>query len=195
MSGDDELGGIKSESTKIPRQPSVKKNKESEVVENKSFMSKLINLQTTISSKRDENASRSDKMKVNVAQRKPQFVGQDASTQITDELNSKEVILTEEKLEEIKESIVSSLISELQVSRKTVNLLTDDQILILNKMGKYMGDFYYYETSRNGYIKSSSYKNDNLSPEIRTSKSKPRYKKLKHVVKMYNGGGNMSFHK
>ena len=137
----------KSDSTKIPLLPSEKKSdiiKESIGVENTSKVDKIINLKSTFSSKRENEVNKQDNIKVSISSKTSQFDTKNISTQITDELNSKEIILTEEKLEEIKESIISSLISELKISRRTVNLLTDDQILILNKMGKFIGDMYYH---------------------------------------------------
>ena len=67
----------------------------------------------------------------------------------TEENQQKEVILTEERLESIQEEIVAQLILELDVNRKTINLLTNDQQAILYKMGKFMGDMYYAGSGRN----------------------------------------------
>lgn len=169
------------------------RNDQQTKLETASYDSKPINLQTTEYSLKKKPAH-TRKIKVDIAQSRQKISTYEFGVQV-DANPPKEVILTEEKLEEIKEAIVSSLICELNVNRRTINLLTDNQEVILNKMGKFMGDLYYSGPVKQKQITSVFYKSDTTSPELVLAKEDRRYKKPKHVVKMYNGGGNMSYNK
>jgi hypothetical protein len=131
-------------------------------------------------------------MQVRVENRNPNL--RNVSTQFDPDLEETEVVLTEEKLQQMKEDIASHIICELEINRKTLNMLTNDQELVLNKMGKFMGDFYFSDPSRNQHYAPAIYKQGNDSAEIVKAKQKKKQPKIRSIVRMFNGGGNISLH-
>lgn len=103
-------------------------------IETSSFATKPANFQSTGYS-RKENIS-SEGIKVSIGNQNSLGVTFDVGIQYDPKYGPQEVILTEEKLEQLKEDIISHIICELKVNRRTVNLLTEDQEIILSKMGK-----------------------------------------------------------
>ena len=71
--------------------------------------------------------------------------------------------------------------------------MTNDQEIILSKIGRCIGDTYFKGANNNRHFTSAIYNDNNSSPHIKKGKNtKKSNKKLKAVVKMFNGGGNMA---
>ena len=96
-----------------------------------------MNMQSSIYSGREKETMMSEKMKVNIASvhvAKSKNALKDASTQYDPEFILAELKLAEEMFDQEQK-----------------NLMTTEQKIIMNKIGKYMGDVYFTGSTRNPY--------------------------------------------
>ncbi|CAI2368704.1 unnamed protein product [Moneuplotes crassus] len=156
--------------------------------DSKSNISKPFQIKSTVYTGKEKDSISSGRI-VNYTE-PPSRVTQNVGTQFHREFLPKEVILTEERLNEIKEDITTSLILELEISRKHVNMLTEDQEKILYKMGRLLGEYYIKDKSRAARNLNN---NASFSPTIKRSKRhKKSHQKMKTLIQLSNGGGNMN---